>query len=238
MDFLPWITDTACSIGGLSVPPGTTFFRRPRGRIRNVSHTRAPVPMHPLQQFELDLAALIGRPTNLRPFVCDGSPLTCDAFIVGFNPASASSTDFWEFWKPGYGFNKLLWFESYLHDRQAKPLKPGRTRRNPISNTRKVIELVIEAAQPVRCLETNIYAAASEEAKDLSEHRRITAPFDFLLATVQPKVIVAHGKDATAHVRNRAPNSAVIESNHFSRGFSNVAAVELGRRIAEKARDG
>ena len=41
-----------------------------------------------LDDFERALVALIGRPTDLRPFVCEGSPLTCDVFLVGFNLAT------------------------------------------------------------------------------------------------------------------------------------------------------
>ena len=191
--------------------------------------------MDPLAKFAFDLAELIGRPTSLRPFVCEGSPLTCKVFIVGLNPASTSSTDFWEFWKPGYGFDKRAWCSAYLRDLQAAPLKPGRTRRNPISNTRKIMDLVIAAAHPARCLETNIYAAASEESSDLPEERRDTAPFDFLLRTIRPRLIVAHGKDAVAHIAHLAPKATVIESPHFSRGFSKSAANELGLTIRDSA---
>lgn len=35
--------------------------------------------------FELQLEALIGRPSTLWPFICDGSPLDCPVFFVGTN---------------------------------------------------------------------------------------------------------------------------------------------------------
>ena len=41
-----------------------------------------------LDDFERALVALIGRPTGLRSFVCDGSPLKCDVFLVGFHLAT------------------------------------------------------------------------------------------------------------------------------------------------------
>ncbi len=41
-----------------------------------------------LTEFGSELEALIERPTALRPFVCDGSPLSCTVFIVGYNPAT------------------------------------------------------------------------------------------------------------------------------------------------------
>jgi hypothetical protein len=48
-----------------------------------------------LDDFERALVALIGRPTDLRPFVCEGSPLTCDVFLVGFNLATTMCRDLW-----------------------------------------------------------------------------------------------------------------------------------------------
>ena len=57
-----------------------------------------------LKQFESELRSLTG-PSALRPFVCDGSPLTCRVFIVGINPATSMTTDFWQFWRAGTGFD-------------------------------------------------------------------------------------------------------------------------------------
>jgi hypothetical protein len=46
-----------------------------------------------LREFALGLAAVIGRPSELRPFVCDGSLLDCPVFIVGYNPATRMAGD-------------------------------------------------------------------------------------------------------------------------------------------------
>jgi hypothetical protein len=100
--------------------------------------------MSDLNRFEEGLAALIGQPgqsTDLRPFVCDGSPLDCEVFIVGFNPATPMSLGFWEFWRRGRGFDKVSWLDAYIKDRQTRPLKPGKTRRNPISKQSTRLEL-------------------------------------------------------------------------------------------------
>ena len=187
-----------------------------------------------LSSFEQELVALIGRPTDLRPFVCDGSPLECRGFIVGFNPASASDEDFWKFWDPTIGFDKTTWFQTYLRERRERPLKPGKTRRNPISNTRRVIDWIVSEASPVKILETNIYSAPSEEAKDLAAHARFTAPFDFLLSEIKPVVILAHGNDAVSHLSTRATNGKVVSLPHLSRGWSESRARDLGRQIARE----
>lgn len=187
--------------------------------------------MQEIEKFGDGPAALIGAPTDLRPFVCDGSPLTCDVFIVGFNPATTMSADFWQFWSPGKGFDKVAWFEAYKKDRQLKPLKPGKTRRNVVSRSRGVIEMIIEGASPYRCLETNIYAAPTEQASDLAARQRITAPFDFLLSNIKPRVIVAHGVEAVEHIRKMNVDAKILPVSHFSRGWSNEAAAALGVKI-------
>lgn len=190
--------------------------------------------MQAISKFENELAVLIGAPTDLRPFVCDGSPLTCDVFIVGFNPATTMSADFWQFWRPGVGFDKVAWFEAYKKDRQLKPLKPGKTRRNAVSPSRRVIEMILEGASPYRCLETNIYSASTVQAADLATQQRITAPFDFLLANIKPRVIVAHGVEAVEHIRKMNVDAKVIPVSHFSRGWSHESAFKLGLRVREE----
>lgn len=184
-----------------------------------------------LDKFEQELAFLIGNPTDLRPFVCEGSPLNHKAFIVGFNPATEMSADFWSFWRPGYGFDKSAWFTEYLKDRQGRPLKPGKTRRPAISNTRRVIDWILQEASPVQCLETNIYAAPTEQAADLALAHRLTAPIDFLLDSVKPDVVVVHGKDAATHLQDKGIAARVIAVSHFSRGWSQSDARALGQQI-------
>jgi hypothetical protein len=187
--------------------------------------------MNALERFENDLAGLIGKPTDLRPFVCDGSPLACPVFIVGFNPATRMSADFWQFWRTERGFDKAAWLEAYKADRMTRPLKPGKTRRNPVSNSRRVIEWILEESGPIHCLETNIYSAPTEQATDLASERRVTAPFDFLVAKINPKVVVAHGADAVEHVKKKNLSAHVIDVPHFSRGWSQERARALGQQI-------
>lgn len=187
--------------------------------------------MNELEKFERDLAALIGNPTDLRPFVCEGSPLACRAFIVGFNPATGMSSDFWRFWRAGYGFDKAAWFAEYLKDRQSRPLKPGKTRRSAVSNTRSRIDWIVEEADPVRCLETNIHAVPTERAADLAPPQRITAPFDFLIDAIKPDVVIVHGKDAATHLQGKRISAQVIEVPHFARGWSQSSARAFGQRI-------
>jgi len=196
--------------------------------------------MTDLENFARELELHIGLPSNARPFVCEGSPLTCIAFIVGFNAATELRFDFWKHWRDGYGFDKATWFAEYLAERAARPLKPGRTRRLPVSTTRKRLNIVVDAAAPVRCLETNIHSVASASAAELAVSDRGTAVFDFLLARVRPRVILAHGDEAVAHLRTRKTGAVLIESAHFaSRGggargaFTDAEGERLGRSIRQ-----
>ncbi|WP_292188996.1 hypothetical protein [Mesorhizobium sp.] len=190
-----------------------------------------------LDEFERELVALIRRPTDLRPFVCEGSPLTCEVFLVGFNPATEMRTDFWEFWRPGYGYDKVAWFQRYLEERAAKPLKPGKTRRQRISATRRNIECFVEGAAGAQVLETNIYAKASDDMKSLDLASREIAPFRFLLETVRPKAMVVHGKPAVEAIRKFGVSTIVIEADHhFSRQTSKDTARGYGMRAAQEKR--
>ena len=79
-----------------------------------------------LVDFSREMVSLIDKPTDLRPFVCNGSPLECGAFIVGINPASEMSGDFWDFWSDSCGFDKPAWFNKYKIERMNRPLKRGK----------------------------------------------------------------------------------------------------------------
>ena len=168
-----------------------------------------------LNEFSRGLTSLIGKPTDLRPFVCEGSPVQCDAFLVGTNPASQMSVDFWDFWSDSYGFDKSAWFERYKEERKTRPLKPGRKRRNEVSNTRRIIEEVVQAARPVKCLETNIYAKATKQTSDLDERSKISTSFDYLLHQVAPRLVIAHGKDAAEYLRAQDLPCKLMCVKHF-----------------------
>ncbi len=204
-----------------------------RGLIQMNASDTVNSPDISIGTFEQQLADIIGRPTALRPFVCSGSPLACRVFIVGLNPASPMKATFWDFWRPGIGYDKGAWMDAYLAERAERPLKPGRIRRPKISPSRAVIECLVQEIDPAICLETNIYATATEEFCDLGTELRDTKPFDYLLATLKPEVIIVHGKDAVAHMQNKASAATVLPVPHFSRGWSHERARELGREVTQ-----
>ncbi len=81
-----------------------------------------------LRTFADNLADVIGRPTTLRPFVCEGDPLACKVFLVGFNPATEMEKDFWHYWTDR-GFERQRWVSDYMLERAARPLSAGKQSR-------------------------------------------------------------------------------------------------------------
>lgn len=188
-----------------------------------------------LHEFETSLEGLIGRPTALRPFVCEGSPLKCEILVVGFNPATEMEGDFWDHWIPGIGFDKTAWFKAYVTDRKKRPLKPGKKFRPAVSNTRRCLTWIEEGAATKAILETNIFARATATKADLALKDRSSEPFRFLLETINPKVIVAHGADAHVAVGQLRTSAQIVNIPHLSRGWSEERARELGRSLLKSA---
>lgn len=190
-----------------------------------------------LQQFEHDLRAVIGEGVGLRPFVCEGSPLECEIFIVGLNAATELSGSFWDFWQPDVGFNRVAWFENYKAERESKLLAEGKTRRVVVSPTRRAIEEIVYAASPVKCLETNLYAVPTARAKELSPEQGDTRVFDFLLEAVKPQIVLLHGDDAAQYEDKLvAAQVQTVPVRHLSLHWSKDEAGDLGKELRTRCR--
>ena len=108
------------------------------------------------------------------------------------------------------------------------------------------MEWVIEEANPTKCLETNIYAIPAGDKSDLKallktlsleERNRVTAPFNYLLQRIAPKLVVAHGEDAAEHLHAQNLECELICVPHFARGWSEKKARELGLTIRKAYRE-
>ena len=185
-----------------------------------------------LDGFATELAARIGRPARVRPFVCDGSPLECRAIIVGSHPATALEIDFWEFWEPGTGFRRADWDTRYREARKHL----GKTEVSP---TRRILDRITAAAGPMRCLETNVEPTPGGTGPHV---------LDFLLASIRPAAVLAFGAAARRHFAelcgvDSAPNDGFHTVNtpwgtarlgmvSHLQGCSYARADELGRELA------
>jgi hypothetical protein len=191
-----------------------------------------------LKDFGSRLRELMSGRDEVRPFICDGDPYECRAFVVGFNPAS--KVPFSRFWNDDTGFDKGAWFEEYKAQRIS-----GR-RPTAVSPTRQRIEDVIMGAHPIRVLETNLYDVATKSEAALAREHRDPSIFEFLLRELQPHVLLLHGKKVRIHF-DREFGSELNESfqevqvgefsatiaavKHLSRGTSRETTIGIGQRI-------
>jgi hypothetical protein len=143
------------------------------------------------KEFDRRLREITGEDTRVRPFICDGSPLTCELFVVGLNPAT--EVPFWPFWNPERGFDKDAWYAEYLRCRKNGAPSP----------TRRRTDAAVSTVRPVRCLETNLYPTASKQFADLPQALRSTQVFDFLVLAIKPRAMLVHGAETVRHVQPR-----------------------------------
>lgn len=197
--------------------------------------------MQDFLRFEKELLEIVGDGHDLRPFICEGSPLLCDVFIVGYNPATATGRQFLSYWEPGYGMRRSDVLGEIRAIRATQKTKTGRSKAE-FSHSRMTIHVLIAAGEELgefRCLETNIYAAEAPAAGDVKAHQRVTRHFDFLLDWVKPKVIISHGKKANAYLRTKALDAEwlTIETHFRSRPYAAArAAAQVAQRIVQSSK--
>ena len=88
------------------------------------------------------------KPCFDRPFVCDGWPELSTVIILGENPATATSSDWWAYWDDQLGFDWNAFLKEYKSDRIAQG-------KQPLSQTRGRLARLRDAG--IRCVETNVY---------------------------------------------------------------------------------
>jgi len=172
-----------------------------------------------LRSFKDALGERLGADRDkVRPFVCDGSPYECKAFIVGINPASKNIA-FWEFWDNEKGFCKKRWYERYLAERGQR-----------VSATRQRINKIVGAAGDVKILETNLFGLPTASAKELHKKDRRTDVLDFLLESFRPNVILLHG--AVVRERFGLPLMPCFEEKRIEGRLVKIAAVKHLRYVS------
>ena len=203
-----------------------------------------------LNFFSQELKQKINQDNSLRPFVCDGDPLNCRIFIVGFNPATKMEKDFIQFWSSDIGFDKKSWLQQYVKERKEMPLKEGQKRRNEYSNTRRRIEWLCSELKTEIPLETNIYHKPTKTVGDLSMNDRNIEVFKFLVTNIKPKILFLHGNDAKKAIEKllliKLQNDEftecifsgvplkIIAKKHLSRGWSEDATIEFADRLIKE----
>jgi hypothetical protein len=149
-----------------------------------------------LEEFDKQIRELT--PPDSRPFLCEGSPLDCELFIVGNNPGT--ETPFWDFWELPYGCHKDRWLADFWR-RHAGKQKPVRTN----------MEIIIAELGDIKYLETNAYAPWSKWVSDLKGSKLSTVVYEYLLQTIRPRLIFAHGAKSKNFILDNADREVEIE---------------------------
>jgi len=89
---------------------------------------------------------------------------------------------------------------------------------------------------PFRCLETKVFSVASSTTALLKPADRTTTVFEFLLQTIKPRVVLAHGAEAADALRALDIPISVEMVPHLSRGWSGERARQLGERLRVQLR--
>jgi len=189
-----------------------------------------------IEDIDSTIRNLTGEHAEARPFLCDGSPIGSEVFLVGINPGT--DTPFWPHWRLPGGCHKNGWIDEYL--RRHSRFKP----------TRQRIEILFKTISPIKCLETNVFFEYSPDEKSLRSAARDTRVFEYLLAAICPTVMFIHGKSGIQHmeqvlnkslpqgqfttVTHNGRDIDVITGRHLSRGWSYEMVKTLGTEIKEQ----
>ena len=167
------------------------------------------------------LREVIPSPCDERPFVCDGFPDTCEIVVVGDNPATPLTTDWWSFWSDASGFDYNHFLEVYQAER-------NRVGKRPLSSTRLRLNRIRDKG--LNCIETNAFG---NEGSDGTRHNISNYDLLKVLLSNMPllKGIIAHGKVAHECLDYiEVPvNVKIFRTSHFSR----ISYAEIDRSCQE-----
>jgi hypothetical protein len=148
-----------------------------------------------------------GRETSHRPLVCDGSPLNCRTFVVGYNNRHEMGS-FKDLWSDDTGFNKRKFDELFI--------KVSGQPTNKTSNRYWIDHISNEVGQ---CLQTNLFSKDSARAQLLSKNERSTAVFDYLFRTLKPSVLFCFNSKVIKEFESRIGVSVPLIAEHADPRF-------------------
>lgn len=182
--------------------------------------------MDSLKEFADDLRKMAKPGEQLRPFVCDGSPLDCSVFIVGSNRAARLASEFWKYWDDSRGVDKARFLSEYGDYRRSRG-KPE------IAHSRNALEVLVKSCAPLRCLETNVFGVATDTRDEL-----LAAPtqgisiLPYLVESIKPRWIIAHGVIAGRAVSAYDAKATIVRLPDL-RKVAHTDLKRLGRRIVD-----
>ena len=164
-----------------------------------------------IEELDDTIRRLTGEHPEARPFLCDGSPIGSEVFLVGINPGT--DTPFWPYWRLPSGCHKDEWIKEYLK------------RHGHFKTTRARIERLFDSIQPVKCLETNIFCRYSPNAASLPKDVQDTRLFDYLCKALSPAVIFIYGDPGIRHIEQIVKRS--LQKNQFTTAMLNGAQIDI-----------
>jgi hypothetical protein len=151
-------------------------------------------PSMTLDKFFSKLTVKMQPNLNWRPLVCDGSPLTCRVFVVGYNPATSFTTPFANHWSSDWGFIREKFLEDFRHQRNQ---------HDKLRGTRARLEIIADQFKNNfgrnSILEANIFSKPTARAKELATGDKTI--FKFLMETVRPIIVLVHGRKTFHHFK-------------------------------------
>jgi len=148
---------------------------------------------------------------SMRLFVCNGSPFDCRVVLVGINPAFTGfkkTVSFWNFWNDESGFDIQKWLSSFKKQRLTNG-KPELTKsRNLIEYFREKLE-----EKSILLMDTNIYMKETPRYSQLKNSEKDTESFWYLIKTINPQIIILHGKIPIEHFEEKTGEKILRRRN-------------------------
>lgn len=146
---------------------------------------------------------------KVRPFVCTGSPLSCDIMMVGYNPSRDMELATFDarIWDDNTGFHREHFVE--LYDFAGHQQGENRWIRNHIFQQNLIDELPDYAV-----LETYLYSMITPKKSLVPTLHRNTEIFDWLVKVVQPKLIITQNSEVRRHFER--VTTKTLKRNEFN----------------------
>ena len=148
----------------------------------------------------------IPSPCFERPFVCEGLPSDSPVIVVGENPATPLTVDWWSFWRANTGFDYQTFLDTYLEERSKIGKGVSKTRRR-LNRFR---------ANGISCVETNAFR--NEKPDGAGQGAPNFDILNLLIANMPSlRAIVAHGKIAQEYIAQASIPSDISQyrTRHF-----------------------
>ena len=181
-------------------------IKRQHEKYRNAARKKARYLIARAADWNSLLDTTLSSPCFDRPFVCEGFPSESQVIVIGENPATPMSVDWWTYWSRETGFN----YEKFLAAYKTERSKIGKR----ISHTKLRLDRIREGG--VRCVETNVFQNENPNGAGTGSPN-----FEILnlLILYMPKLraIVAHGKKAEEFLKqaNVPDDIRQITTKHF-----------------------